>query len=71
MISMNSPDIYLRLRRVGATYTAYFSEDGENWTLLGEHVRDFPQPQIGLMAAQAAEQIPAAFDYFTLTSLKD
>jgi serine/threonine protein kinase len=71
MISMNSPDIYLRLRRLGATYTAYYSEDGENWTLLGEHVRDFPQPQIGLMAAQAAEQIPAAFDYFTLTSLKD
>ena len=71
MLEMDNPFVYLRLRRVGATYTAYYSADGENWTLLGEHEREFSQPRIGLMAAQAAEQIPAAFDYFTLTSLTE
>jgi serine/threonine protein kinase len=69
MISIDNPVVYLRLRRVENTYMGYYSEDGENWTLLGEHVRDFSQARIGLMAAQAAEAIPAEFDYFTLTSL--
>jgi serine/threonine protein kinase len=67
----SNSDIYLRLLRVGNTYTGYYSEDGENWTAMGEHVRDFSQARIGLMAAQAAEQISAAFDYFTLASLKE
>ncbi|HEY9525820.1 MAG TPA: protein kinase, partial [Anaerolineales bacterium] len=44
-------EIYLRLRRVGTTYTGYFSEDGENWITLGEHTRDFSQARVGLMAA--------------------
>ena len=63
--------IYLRLRRVGTTYTGYFSEDGENWITLGEHTRDFSEARLGLMAAQAAESIPASFDYFTITSLPE
>jgi serine/threonine protein kinase len=71
MIAMDRSVLHLRLRRVGTTYTAYYSEDGENWTLLGEHIRDLSQPRIGLMAAQAAEAIPAAFDYFVLTSLSE
>ena len=71
MIATEIPAIHLRLRRLGTTYTAYYSEDGENWILLGEHIRDPVQPRVGLMAAQAAEQIPAAFDYFMLTSLKE
>jgi serine/threonine protein kinase len=71
MIAIDSPDIYLRLRREGNTYTGSYSEDGENWTVLGERTRDFSQVRIGLMAAQAAEQIPATFDYFLLTSLKE
>ena len=71
MISFDNPLIYLRLRRIGVAYTAFYSEDGETWMLLGGHVRDFTQPRIGLMAAQAEEQIPASFDYFILKSLKD
>jgi serine/threonine protein kinase len=64
-------EVYLRLQRVGNTYMGYYSEDGETWILLGEHVRDFPQPRIGLMSAQAAQQIQAGFDYFLVTSLKE
>jgi serine/threonine protein kinase len=64
-------EIYLRLQRAGTTYAASYSEDGENWTLLGEHIRDLSQPRVGLIAAQAAEAIPAQFDYFTLTSLNE
>ena len=71
MICIDNPTVYLRLQRVGNTYTGYYSEDGENWTLLGEHVRDFSQVRVGLMAAQSAEEIPALFDYFTMTSLSE
>jgi serine/threonine protein kinase len=58
--------IYLRLERKGNTYTGYYSEDGENWITLGEHSRDFSTARVGLMAAQAPEEIPALFDYFTM-----
>jgi hypothetical protein len=71
MISIDIPVVYLRLQRIGNAYTGYYSEDGENWTLLGEHDRDFSQVQVGLMAAQSAEEIPALFDFFTLTSLSE
>ena len=58
--------VYLRLTRVGNTYTGYYSGDGQNWKMTGEHVRDFPQARVGLMAAQAPTEIPAVFDYFTM-----
>jgi beta-xylosidase len=60
--------IYLRLQRQGNTYTGYYSQDGENWTKLGEHSRDLSPVQVGLMAAQAPEEIPALFDYFTMNT---
>ena len=60
MISTDNPVVYLRLQRVGTTYTGYYGEDGENWTLLGEQVREFSQVRVGLMAAQSAEDNPRA-----------
>ena len=69
--SIRGSEIYLRLQRVGNTYTASYSQDGENWITLGEHVRDLSKASVGLMAAQAAQTIPAEFDYFTLTILKE
>lgn len=60
--------IYLRLQRAGNTYSGYYSEDGEQWIKTGEHVRDFSQVRVGLMAAQAPTEIPAVFDYFTQTA---
>jgi hypothetical protein len=65
--SIDGSEIHLRLKRIGNTYTGFYSQDGENWTPIGEHIREFSQLQVGLMAAQAAEQIPALFDYFRLT----
>ena len=69
MISLENPVVYLRLRRVGNSYAGYYSEDGENWIWLGEHDRDFSQIRVGLIAAQSAEEIPALFDFFTMTNL--
>jgi serine/threonine protein kinase len=60
---------YLRLRRIGNTYTGYYSEDGENWLTLGEHTQEFSQVRVGLMAAQAPQPIPATFDFFTMNAL--
>jgi serine/threonine protein kinase len=60
---------YLRLRRIGNTYTGYYSEDGENWLMLGEYTQDFSQVRLGLMAAQAEKPIPATFDFFTISPL--
>jgi len=62
--------IYLRLRREGNTYTGYYSTDGENWTMLGTHTRDFSPIRVGLVAAQASAQIPAIFDYFSMNTIQ-
>ena len=61
---------YLRLRREGSTYTAYYSEDGANWTVIGQHTNSLAPSRIGLIAAQAVQAETAAdFDYFTITTL--
>jgi basic membrane protein A len=62
----HGPVAYLRLQRVGNTYSGYFSENGEQWIKIGEHIRAFSQIRVGLIAAQAPVAIPAVFDYFTL-----
>ncbi len=62
--------IYLRLRRTGNTYTGYYSEDGENWNMTGEHTRELSQVRVGLVATQAGTEIPAVFDYFTIDVLQ-
>ena len=61
---------YLRLQRVGNTFTGYYSDDGENWIMLGEHYRDIKQIRVGLVAAQSSTEIPAVFDYFTMKTLQ-
>lgn len=62
--------IYLRLERKGNTYTGYYSEDGQNWTMTGSHTRELTQAKMGLLAAQSSTSIPAVFDYFTLKKLE-
>jgi serine/threonine protein kinase len=69
--TIRNSEIYLRLQRVGNTYMGSYSEDGENWTNLGEFTRELSQVRVGLMAAQAAEPIPAEFDYFGVTTLNE
>jgi serine/threonine-protein kinase len=62
-------DVFLRLRRTGNTYTASYSVDGEKWTILGQHTRDFQSARVGLLAAQSDKETPAEFDYFTVNEL--
>jgi beta-xylosidase len=68
--TLNQSQAYLRLRGEGATYTGYYSEDGINWTVIGQHTRNFDSFRIGLIAAQAGEaETTADFDYFTIETL--
>lgn len=60
--------VYLRLKKTGNQYSAYFSNDGYAWTLVGTHEREFSKPWVGLMAAQSPGEIRATFDFFSLTS---
>jgi len=61
---------YLRLRREGSTYTAYYSEDGANWTQIGQHTSSLAPSSVGLIAAQAVQaETTADFEYFTITTL--
>jgi len=69
-VAFHEPVIYLRLQREGNTYTSFYSEDGENWIVTGEHVRDFSQIKVGLIAAQSQTEIPAIFEYFKMDLLQ-
>jgi len=68
-VAFHGSVIYLRLQREGNTYTSYYSEDGQNWIMTGQHARDFSQIKVGLIAAQSQTEIPAVFDYFTMNLL--
>jgi serine/threonine protein kinase len=69
-VAFGEPVTYLRLQRIGNTYIAYYSVDGENWTRLGEVKRKFSQIQVGILAAQSSTTIPAEFDYFSMRPLQ-
>jgi beta-xylosidase len=61
---------HLRLRRDGNTYTGYYSEDGANWTVIGQHTNNMTSLRVGLVAAQAYQaETTADFEYFTITTL--
>jgi cytochrome c len=68
-----APDeAYLRLVRDGEVYTGYVSEDGVDWTMLGQHTvsAGFMPAKIGVFASagiQEAAEIPADFDFFSVT----
>ncbi len=67
--AINGESVFLRLRKAGNTYSAYYGPDGANWTLMGQHTHDFPSIRVGLLAAQSGETISADFDYFALSQL--
>lgn len=60
--------IWLKLMREGSDYTAYYSENGTDWTMLGEHTIGFQPGSIGLDVHNSGSgpEIPAKFDYFNL-----
>ena len=67
--------VFLRLQRTQDDYTAYYSEDGNNWMIVGQvstgqDGRSGQPPKIGLVAAQAYTKIANAyFDYFQIVAL--
>jgi len=58
---------YLRLSRVGDTFTGYYSPDGTRWTAIGQHTAPLHSVQVGLVAHNAPSAIPAEFDFFEIT----
>ena len=62
--------LHLRLRRTGTTYTASYSTDGSGWADIGSHQSTIVPAYVGLIAAQGFNgEVPADFDYFTLTEM--
>jgi len=60
-------EAYLRINKTGSLFTAYYSEDGEDWVAIGEHEAEMPNPKVGVFAGQSNVVGAAAnFDYFTL-----
>jgi regulation of enolase protein 1 (concanavalin A-like superfamily) len=69
-VTSNPSIAYLRLRREGTTYTGYFSEDGESWIIIGQHISNITPLQVGLTAGQVLEgETIADFEYFTMETL--
>ena len=63
--------IYLRIVKVGTTYTGYYSPDGIGWTQVGQFTGvSLAAPQVGLSAwnGGSATEIPADFDWFCLNT---
>ncbi len=68
--TIEQPEAYLRLIRDGRVYTAYFSDDGLSWTIIGRHEVDLLPNYVGLIASNAFQQPAIAdFDYFTLEAV--
>lgn len=69
--TFNPSRIYLRIQRSGDKFTAYFSEDGQNWGEIGQHSSALQPKGVGLFAGQScSESIPADFDYFSISPLE-
>ncbi|MFC5531433.1 S-layer homology domain-containing protein [Cohnella yongneupensis] len=66
---ITNADYYLRLKKTGATYTGYYSQDGVTYTEIGSYTVYFPgDKRIGLYNCNGTNVI-ADFDYFHMTSL--
>ena len=63
--------VYLRLHWEGNSFTAYTSEDGKEWMVIGAHTSGMKPLSVGLAAGQAVNSLPkpAQFDYFVINAL--
>ena len=62
--------VLLRLRRENSTYTAYASEDGTEWQLIGTHTGEIDPLFVGLVSGQSTSSLmPAQFDTFMIREL--
>jgi beta-glucosidase len=65
--------IYHRIEKEGSTYTISVSQDGENYTQIGNPITDvnYKDPKIGMFATQNSSSTPmdTYFEYITVTSI--
>lgn len=63
----DTPTIYLRMKKVGYTFTGYASPDGTTWTNLGTTAANYEHPKFGITASTGSqnlsEEFYADFDY--------
>jgi hypothetical protein len=74
MSTASTDEAYMRIVRQGRAYAGYYSEDGDQWTLVGTHLAKagFAPVGIGIFVNYSplgAGEIPADFDYFRLRTL--
>lgn len=62
-------EAYLKIRREGNLYSAYYSPDGVTWTLTGQHVAELESISIGLIARGTSLTEIADFDYILIETL--
>jgi hypothetical protein len=69
--AFGGPVVYLRIRKEGNTYSAYYSANldviGDPWTKAGEYAMELSPIRVGVWAGQAQEELDAAFDYFLIS----
>jgi beta-xylosidase len=63
--------VWLRVRREGNLFTAFASENGTDWKLVGANNNSILPVSVGLVAGQGAKgaAIPAQFDSFEVNAL--
>lgn len=63
-------EAYLRIDKNRNSFTGYYSENGTDWMLIGEHEMTMINPKVGIMAGQSyiVGQV-ALFDYFTVMEM--
>ena len=63
-------EAYLRLDKVGSRLTGYYSENGTDWMMIGEHEVSMLDPKVGLITANSfIVGMTAYFDYFTVMEM--
>jgi len=67
----NTDVVYLRLRREGNELTAYTSENGNEWKLIGRKNSEMQPLFVGFVVGQSMGSAtkPAQFDYFVINAL--
>lgn len=60
-------EAYLRIDKNGTKFTGYYSENGADWVMIGEHEVSVIDPKVGIITANSfIVGMTAYFDYFTV-----
>lgn len=63
-------EAYLRIDKEGSVFTAYYSDDGDNWQTIGQHELFMTDPEVGLITGGShIVGAIALFDYFGLQEM--